>query len=167
MELLIGFPSKINLNLIYSVLFIFTGILTSIISYTNLFYNSPATNKFFVIRYGYVFIVYIIIETIILYLQGSSLFVPVSISILTFVSLFFLPDILIKTKIKLPKLITYLLLLWSWFIFLLLLEFITKESGIFDKINSDEAGIYTGVLSIILVAIPMILHAFYPERVDD
>ena len=59
------------------------------------------------------------------------------------------------------------MLFWSWFIFLLLLELITKESGIFDKINSDEAGIYTGVLSIILVIIPMILHAFYPERVDD
>ena len=165
MELLIGFPSKINLNLIYSVLFIYTGILTSIIAYTNLFYNSPATNKFFVIRYGYVFILYIIIETIILYLQGNSLFIPVSILTLTIVSLFFLPDILVK--IKLPKLITYLLLFWSWFIFLLLLELITKESGIFDKINSDEAGIYTGVLSIILVIIPMILHAFYPERVDD
>ena len=165
MELLIGFPSKINLNLIYSVLFIYTGILTSIIAYTNLFYNSPATNKFFVIRYGYVFILYIIIETIILYLQGSSLFIPVSILTLTIVSLYFLPDILVK--IKLPKLITYLLLFWSWFIFLLLLELITKESGIFDKINSDEAGIYTGVLSIILVIIPMILHAFYPERVDD
>ena len=165
MELLIGFPSKINLNLIYSVLFIYTGILTSIIAYTNLFYNSPATNKFFVIRYGYVFILYIIIETIILYLQGSSLFIPVSILTLTIVSLYFLPDILVK--IKLPKLITYLLLFWSWFIFLLLLELITKESRIFDKINSDEAGIYTGVLSIILVIIPMILHAFYPERVDD
>ena len=165
MELLIGFPSKINLNLIYSVLFIYTGILTSIIAYTNLFYNSPATNKFFVIRYGYVFILYIIIETIILYLQGSSLFIPVSILTLTIVSLYFLPDILVK--IKLPKLITYLLLFWSWFIFLLLLELITKESGIFDKINSDEAGIYNGVLSIILVIIPMILHAFYPERVDD
>ena len=165
MELLIGFPSKINLNLIYSVLFIYTGILTSIIAYTNLFYNSPATNKFFVIRYGYVFILYIIIETIILYLQGSSLFIPVSILTLTIVSLFFLPDILVK--IKLPKLITYLLLFWSWFIFLLLLELITKESRIFDKINSDEAGLYTGALSIILVIIPMILHAFYPERVDD
>jgi hypothetical protein len=165
MELLIGFPSKINLNLIYSVLFIYTGILTSIIAYTNLFYNSPATNKFFVIRYGYVFILYIIIETIILYLQGSSLFIPVSILTLTIVSLYFLPDILVK--IKLPKLITYLLLFWSWFIFLLLLELITKESGIFAKINSDEAGLYTGALSIILVIIPMILHAFYPERVDD
>ena len=142
MELLIGFPSKINLNLIYSVLFIYTGILTSIIAYTNLFYNSPATNKFFVIRYGYVFILYIIIETIILYLQGNSLFIPVSILTLTIVSLFFLPDILVK--IKLPKLITYLLLFWSWFIFLLLLELITKESRIFDKINSDEAGLYTG-----------------------
>ena len=165
MELLIGFPSKINLNLIYSVLFIYTGILTSIIAYTNLFYNSPATNKFFVIRYGYVFILYIIIETIILYLQGSSLFIPVSILTLTIVSLYFLPNILVK--IKLPKLITYLLLFWSWFIFLLLLELITKESGIFAKINSDEAGLYTGALSIILVIIPMILHAFYPERVDD
>ena len=165
MELLIGFPSKINLNLIYSVLFIYTGILTSIIAYTNLFYNSPATNKFFVIRYGYVFILYIIIETIILYLQGSSLFIPVSILTLTIVSLYFLPDILVK--IKLPKLITYLLLFWSWFIFLLLLELITKESGIFDKIISDEAGLYTGALSIILVIIPMILHVFYPERVDD
>ena len=161
MELLIGFPSKINLNLIYSVLFIYTGILTSIIAYTNLFYNSPATNKFFVIRYGYVFILYIIIETIILYLQGNSLFIPVSILTLTIVSLYFLPDILVK--IKLPKLITYLLLFWSWFIFLLLLELITKESRIFDKINSDEAGLYTGALSIILVIIPMILHTFYPE----
>ena len=165
MELLIGFPSKINLNLIYPILFIYTGILTSIVAYTNLFYNSPATYKFFVIRYGYVFILYIIIETIILYLQGSSLFIPVSILTLTIVSLYFLPDILVK--IKLPKLITYLLLFWSWFIFLLLLELITKESGIFAKINSDEAGLYTGALSIILVIIPMILHAFYPERVDD
>ena len=165
MELLIGFPSKINLNLIYPILFIYTGILTSIVAYTNLFYNSPATYKFSVIRYGYVFILYIIIETIILYLQGSSLFIPVSILTLTIVSLYFLPDILVK--IKLPKLITYLLLFWSWFIFLLLLELITKESGIFAKINSDEAGLYTGALSIILVIIPMILHAFYPERVDD
>ena len=90
--------SEINLNLIYVVFFTYTGILTSIIAYTNLLYNSPATNKFFVIRYGYIFILYIIIETIILYFQGHNFLIPVSILILTFISLLFLPDIFAKIK---------------------------------------------------------------------
>ena len=36
-----------------------------------------------------------------------------------------------------------------------------------NKINSDRAELYTGVLSIILIIIPMALHLFYPERADD
>ena len=107
--------TEINLNLIYVVFFTYTGILTSIIAYTNLFYNSPATNKFFVIRYGYIFILYIIIETIILYFQGYSFLIPVSILVLTFISLFILPDIF--AKIKPPKFFTYLLLFWSYLVF--------------------------------------------------
>ena len=159
--------TEINLSLIYFILFIFTGILTSIIAYTNLFYNSSATNKFFVIRYGYIFILYIIIETIILYFFGYSFLIPISVLILTFISLFILPDILKKTKIKIPKFITYLLLFWSYLMFFGLLYEIIEESEIFNKINSDRAELYTGVLSIILIVIPMALHLFYPERADD
>lgn len=159
--------TEINMGLIYFILFIYTGILTSIIAYANLFYNSPATNKFFVIRYGYIFILYIIIETIILYFFGYSFLIPVSILILTFISLFILPDILVKNKIKIPKFITYLLLFWSYLMFFFLLYEIIEEGEIFNKINSDRAGLYTGVLSIILIIIPMALHLFYPERADD
>jgi len=157
--------TEINLNLIYVVFFTYTGILTSIIAYTNLFYNSPATNKFFVIRYGYIFILYIIIETIILYFQGYSFLIPVSILVLTFISLFILPDIF--AKIKLPKFFTYLLLFWSYLVFFALLSIITDEGEIFNKMHSDRAALYVGILSIILIIIPMALHLFYPERVDD
>ena len=157
--------SEINLNLIYVVFFIYTGILTSIIAYANLLYNSPATNKFFVIRYGYIFILYIIIETIILYFQGYSFLIPVSILVLTFISLFILPDIF--AKIKPPKFFTYLLLFWSYLVFFVLLSIITDEGEIFNKMHSDTAALYVGILSIILIIIPMALHLFYPERVDD
>ena len=156
-----------NFYLIYKILFIFTGILTSIIAYANLLYNSSSTKKFFTIRYGYIFILYIIIETIILYFFGYSIFIPVSILILTFISLLNLPDILVNTKIKLPKFITYSLLFWSYLVFLVLLSTIIEEGEIFNKINSDTAALYTGALSIILIIIPMALHLFYPEGVDD
>lgn len=159
--------TEANLSLIYYILLIFTGILTSITAYCNLFYYSPATNKFFVIRFGYVFILYIIIETIILYFFGYSFLIPLFIVILTFVSLFVVPDILLKANIKTPKFITYLLLLWSYIVFFSLLLVIVEEGKIFNKINSDESGLYTGVLSIILVIIPMALHIFYLERNDD
>ena len=33
--------------------------------------------------------------------------------------------------------------------------------------HSDRAALYVGILSIILIIIPMALHLFYPERVDD
>ena len=157
--------SEINLNLIFVVFYIYTGILTSVIAYANLLYNSPATNKFFVIRYGYIFILYIIIETIILYFQGHNFLIPVSILILTFISLLNLPDI--SAKIKLPKFFTYLLLFWSYLVFFALLSIITDEGEIFNKMHSDRAALYVGILSIILIIIPMALHLFYPERVDD
>jgi hypothetical protein len=48
-----------------------------------------------------------------------------------------------------------------------LLVEIIEEGEIFNKINSDRAALYTGVLSIILIIIPMALHLFYPERADD
>ena len=157
--------TEINMGLIYFILFIYTGILTSIIAYANLFYNSPATNKFFVIRYGYIFILYIIIETIILYFQGYNFLIPISILILTFISLLNLPNIF--AKIKLPKFFTYLLLFWSYLVFLVLLFIITDEVEIFNKMYSDKAALYVGILSIVLIIIPMALHIFYPERVDD
>ena len=157
--------SEINLNLIFVVFYIYTGILTSVIAYANLLYNSPATNKFFVIRYGYIFILYIIIETIILYFQGHNFLIPVSILILTFITLLNLPDI--SAKIKLPKFFTYLLLFWSYLVFFALLSIITDEGKIFNKMHSDRAALYVGILSIILITIPMVLHLFYPERVDD
>ena len=157
--------SEINLNLLYVFFFIYTGILTSIIAYTNLLYNSSATNKFLVIRYGYIFILYIIIETIILYFQGYNFLIPISILILTFISLLNLPNIF--AKIKLPKFFTYLLLFWSYLVFLVLLFIITDEVEIFNKMYSDKAALYVGILSIVLIIIPMALHIFYPERVDD
>ena len=133
------------------------------IAYTDTLYNSNSNIKFFLIKIGFIFTLYILLESIILYFLGYGWIVSVSIFILTLISYFQFPDFFLYLKIKLPKFIIFLLYFWSFFVYWMLLGIITEETKIFSSYNFE----YTFLLSIVLLLIPSILTILYIENIND
>jgi hypothetical protein len=153
-----------NLNLALLIFFSFSGILASVIAYTDTLYNSNSNIKFFLIKIGFIFTLYILLESIILYFLGIYRWViPVSVFILTLISYFQFPDFFLYLKIKLPKFIILLLYFWSFFVYWILLGIITEETKIFSSYNFE----YTFLLSIVLLLIHSIITIFYVENIND
>ena len=152
-----------NLNLALLIFFSFSGILASVIAYTDTLYNSNSNIKFFLIKIGFIFTLYILLESIILYFLGYGWIVSVSIFILTLISYLQFPNFLLYLKIELPKFIIFLLYFWSFFVYWMLLGIITEETKIFSSYNFE----YTFLLSIVLLLIPSIITIFYVENIND
>ena len=152
-----------DLSLVIKILLIYSGILASVIVYTDTLYNSNSNIKFFLIKIGFIFTLYILLESIILYFLGYWWIISVSIFILTLISYFQFPDFFLYLKIKLPKFIIILLYFWSFFVYWMLLGIITEETKIFSSYNFE----YTFLLSIVLLLIPSILTILYIENIND
>ena len=151
-----------DLSLVIKILLIYSGILASVIVYTDTLYNSNSIIKFFSIKIGFIFTLYILLECIVLFFLGIYRWViPVSVFILTLISYFQLPDLFNKRKI--PDFVIYLLYLWSFIIYFVHLNLITQQTKIFSSYNTD----YTFLLSIVLLLIPLIINFFYLENIND
>jgi hypothetical protein len=148
-------------DLVIKILFIYSGILTSVIAYSDTLYNYNKKVKFFSIKIGFIFTLYILLECIVLFFLGQKWITFVSVFILTLISYFTLPDLFKKTKI--PDVAIHLLYLWSFLVYWILLNLITEETKIF---SSHDTG-YTFLLSIVLLLIPSIIIVLRPESFDE